>query len=131
MKLGRISTDIEIINFQDPSKSLEFKALIDTAAAYLTLPLAWKEKLGALKNMGKVKVQFSDQKEGIAEVYGPIQLRISNFREIFTEVLFLDMDADQEGRYEPLLGYIPLEQLNAQMDMNAHKLTPLKFVDLK
>ena len=104
---------------------------MDTAAAYLTLPVSWKSRLGNLRRFRTVKTQFADQPQGSADIYGPVLLKIEGFDEISTEVLFLDMVADENGSYEPLLGYIPLEQANAAIDMSSRRLVPLKYVDLK
>jgi len=35
------------------------------------------------------------------------------------------------GRYEPLLGYIILEQSRAAIDMVGHRLVQVKYMDLK
>jgi len=129
--MGRIITPVELQNFLKPEHKLKIRAFVDTAAGYLTLPLAWKEKLGELRSVGEVTTQFADQREGTAEVFGAVLLKIPGFREIITEVLFLEMHPDEDGNYEPLLGYIPLEQANAAVDMQNHKLIPIKYVDLK
>lgn len=51
------------------------------------------------------------------------------------EVLFLPMEPapDRYGnvRYEPLLGYIPLEQSQAAVDLMGHRLIKVPKVDLK
>jgi hypothetical protein len=47
------------------------------------------------------------------------------------EVLFLDMQPDEDGEYEPLVGYIALEQAGAAVDMLGHRLLHVKRVDLK
>ena len=47
-----------------------------------------------------------------------------------TEVVFLDMQPG-DGRYEPLIGYIPLEQSQALVDMTGHRLVHTLRVDLK
>ena len=36
-----------------------------------------------------------------------------------------------EGRYEPLIGYIPLQQAQAVVDMAGHRLAKFGHVDLK
>ena len=108
--MGRIVARASIENLQDSSSKMQVDLLVHTAAAYLTLPLAWKERLGNLRSFGTVRTQFADQKIGTAEVFGPVLLKINGFREINTEVLFLDMQPAENGGYEPLLGYIPLEQ---------------------
>lgn len=65
-----------------------------------------------------------------AEICGPVEIRIEGFDPIFSEVLFLDMNPD-EGEYEPLTGYIILEQSQAAVDVLGHRLLHAKKVDLK
>jgi len=36
-----------------------------------------------------------------------------------------------DGEYEPLIGYIVLEQSLASVDMIGHRLVPIKYMDLK
>jgi len=36
-----------------------------------------------------------------------------------------------EGGYEPLLGYLILEQSQVAVDMVGHRLVPVKYIDLK
>ena len=43
--MGRIVTQIHVSNFEDKSKSIDASALIDTGAAYLTLPTIWMDRL--------------------------------------------------------------------------------------
>jgi len=45
--MGRIVTSVTVGNFSEPEHELRFDALIDTGAYCLTLPRAWKERLGA------------------------------------------------------------------------------------
>lgn len=129
--MGKILAPVTIQNMQDPTQSLRVNAFVDTAAAYLTLPTSWKSRLGNLRRFRTVRIQLADQSHGSAEIYGPVSLRIDGFEEISTEVLFLDMDPDHDGTYEALLGYIPLEQANASVDMVGHRLVALKYVDVK
>ncbi len=55
---------------------------------------------------------------------------IARFRPILTEVLFINMEPE-DGAYEPLIGYIPLEQAQAVVDMVGHRLIKVSRVDLK
>ena len=61
---------------------------------------------------------------------GPVKIQIEGFPPIFGEVMFVDM-APEEGIYEPLLGYIILEQSQAAVDMLGHRLIHVKRMDLK
>ena len=64
------------------------------------------------------------------QVCGPIRLQIEGFPPVFTEVVFAEMQP-QNGDYEPLIGYIPLEQSQAAVDMLGHRLVFVKRLDLK
>ena len=61
---------------------------------------------------------------------GPVRIQIEGFPMVFGEVLFVDMHPS-DGIYEPLLGYIPLEQSQAAVDMLGHRLIHAKRMDLK
>ena len=89
--MGRIVTQIHISNFEDKTKSIDASALIDTGAAYLTLPAIWRDRLGELEKIADVEVEMADQSVKKAGLYGPVRLQISKFRKTFTEVLFLEM----------------------------------------
>jgi len=52
------------------------------------------------------------------------------FRPIFNEVLYIDM-RPEEGGYDPLIGYIVLEQCQAAVDMIGHRLIHVSRMDLK
>ena len=41
------------------------------------------------------------------------------------------MGSADEGEYEPLLGYVILEQAQAAVDMLGHRLVPVKYIDMK
>ena len=128
--MGRIVASVKIDNATDPSKSIRCDALVDTGAAFMVLPSAWRERLGELETMSKVKVETATQELVEAEVCGPVRITVEGFRPIYTEVLFLDMKPG-DGAYEPLIGYIVLEQCQASVDMLGHRLIPSKPVDVK
>jgi hypothetical protein len=130
-QVGRIVTQVKLTNFTDHTKTLSVSALVDTGSAYITLPNVWRESLGNIEELGEVELELADQsvKKGI--VCGPIRVRIGEFRPIAAEVLFLDMESDDDGEYEPLIGYIPLEQAGAAVDMLGHRLVHVKRSDLK
>jgi hypothetical protein len=129
--VGRIVTQVKLTNFTDPTKTLVVSALVDTDSGYITLPNAWRENLGKVEELGEVELELANQsvKKGI--VHGPVRVRIGEFRPIAAEVLFLDMKSDDDGEYEPLIGYIALEQAGAAVDMLGHRLVHVKRVDLK
>ena len=64
------------------------------------------------------------------EVYGPVKIQIEGFHSVHSDVLFIDMEP-ADGKFEPLVGYIPLEQSGAAVDMLGHRLLHIKHFDLK
>jgi len=128
--MGRIVSSVKIANAADPGKSLRCDALVDTGAAYMVLPSAWKDRLGTLESMDQVEVETATQETVPAEICGPVRIQIEGFRSIHSEVLFVEMHPE-DGVYEPLIGYLVLEQSQAAVDMVRHRLIHVKHVDLK
>ena len=64
------------------------------------------------------------------EICGPVEVQIEGFDPVFNEVTFVDSEP-QDGGYEPLLGYILLEQSRAAVDLVGHRLVAVKAFDLK
>ena len=129
--MGRIITQVKIENVFHKENNVEISAMVDTGAAYLTIPSAWKEKFGELEYVEKVEMVTATGAVVEAELRGPVRIRISGFRPIYTEVLFVDMEKDADGGYEPLLGYLPLEQAGVAVDMVGHRLISVKYIDCK
>ena len=129
--MGRIVTQVKLTNFTDSNKTLSLSALVDTGAAYIMLPNAWRDSLGEVEKLAEIDVELVDQSTKKGDVCGPVRARIGEFRPIMAEVLFLDMEPNEEGEYEPLVGYIALEQSSAAVDMLGHRLVHVKRVDLK
>ena len=128
--MGRIIVSASIENGMDSSFRIQSDALVDTGAAYLTLPSAWRERLGQLMHLDTVSVETATQAVVSGDICGPVLLRMGDFRPVATEALFIAMEP-AEGRYEPLIGYIPLEQAQAVVDMAGHRLAKFDRVDLK
>lgn len=128
--MGRIIVAASIENGADPAFRIESDALVDTGAAYLTLPATWRDRLGSLKHLDTVSVETATQAVVSGEICGPVILRMGGFRPVITEALFIEMEP-AEGRYEPLIGYIPLEQAQAVVDLAGHRLAKFDRVDLK
>jgi predicted aspartyl protease len=129
MNMGRIVTSVTIENAADPSKALRCDSLVDTGASLMVLPSAWRDRLGVLKSSTEIEVAAT-QETVTAEVCGPVRIQIEGFRSIFNEVAFVEMNP-ADGEYEPLIGYIVLEQSLAGVDMLGHRLVPIKHLDLK
>ncbi len=128
--MGRIRTPVIVSNPLDESKSLQVDALVDTGASHLVLPLAWKDQLGEMELLETLDLETATQSIIQGEVYGPVRVEIQGFKPIHSDVLFIEM-TPQDGNYEVLLGYIPLEQAGAAVDMLGHRLLHIKHFDLK
>jgi len=129
--MGRIVAQLKLTNFTDPGKALSLSGLVDTGAAYITLPKAWQAALGEMEQLAEIDVEMADQSTKKGCLCGPVRAKLGEFRPIMAEVLFLDMEPDEDGEYEPLIGYIALEQASAAVDMLGHRLVHVKRVDLK
>ena len=130
MNVGRIVASVRIENVLDATKSVTCDALVDTGASHMVLPTAWKERLGQLESTRTVELETATQEILTGEVCGPVRIQIEGFPAVYNEVSFVDMNP-QDGEYEPLIGYIVLEQSQAGVDMLGHRLVPIKYMDLK
>jgi len=130
MNVGRIIASVTIENVGDRSKKLRCDALVDTGASIMVLPSAWKDRLGEFEFSSEIEVETATQNSVKAEVCGPVRIQIEGFRAIFNEVVFIDMKPSG-SQYEPLIGYIVLEQSQAAVDMIGHRLVPVRYSDLK
>ena len=128
--LKRILVSVKIENVRDGSKSLSSNAFVDTEFSLMVLPAAWKDRLGDLESTRTIKLGTATRGTITGEVCGPVKIQIEGFRPIFNEVAFVEMKP-ADGEYEPLIGYIVLEQSQAAVDMLGHRLVPIKHMDLK
>jgi predicted aspartyl protease len=128
--MGRIVSSVTITNIGDPSKNLRCDALVDTGASFMVLPNAWRDRLGDLEAIETISLETATQDTVEGEIRGPVRIQLEGFRPIFNEVLFVEMNPE-DGIYEPLIGYIVLEQSQAGVDMLGHRLIPIKHMDLK
>jgi len=129
--VGCIVAQVEVTNPTDFEKSLVFSAFVDTGAGTLILPSSWKGRLGKFVNEEKVEFVLANNEvvHGIAR--GPVGIRIEGFRRIFDEIMFMDMEPAENGEYQPLFGYVILEQAQVAIDMLGHRLVPVKYIDYK
>ena len=128
--MGRIVTTVDIKNIAESGSSKKLDALVDTGASYITLPLAWKGQFGQFDNEEVIELQTATQEIVKGTICGPAKIKIEGFRVIYSGILFLNMTPD-DGEYEPLLGYIALEQCGAAVDRVGHRLLPVKYMDVK
>lgn len=128
--MGRIVCQVTVENATNGHEALEFSALVDTGASHLTLPTAWKDKLGKLQSLQNVELETANQSTISGEMGGPVKIQIEGFRAVFHEVLFVEMEPN-DGVFEPLVGYIVLESSQAGVDILGHRLVHIKYLDLK
>ncbi|MCY3020459.1 MAG: hypothetical protein NTW87_15675 [Planctomycetota bacterium] len=128
--MGRITCSVTVASVANPSKSIQCDALVDTGAAHLVLPAAWRGRLGSLETLERVTVETATQETVQGEICGPVKIGVEGFRGVYGEVLFLDM-RPQDGQYQPLIGYLVLEAIPAAVDMLGHRLLRVPHVDLK
>ena len=86
--------------------------------------------MGDLEGIATVDLETATQETVEGRICGPVRIQIEGFRPIYNEVLFVDMQPEQ-GEYEPLIGYVILEQSQAAVDTLGHLLVPVKRMDLK
>ena len=129
--MGRIVVQTKVTNLFEEDKSIRCAMLVDTGAGALILPMAWKERLGKFKRSEVVELQLANQEVLRGEACWPVEIRIDGFRPVSNEVVFVEMGSDDEDEYEPLLGYVILEQAQAAVDMLGHRLVPVKYIDMK
>lgn len=129
--MGRIVKRVTIENPNQPEKQIVCNALVDTGAAYMTLPNEWRELLGDVKTVEEVQCATANGATVSGELVAPTVIKIDGFRPVYTEVLFIDMEAGDDESHEPLIGHLPLQHLNVAVDMVGHRLVHAKYIDLK
>jgi len=87
----RIVAPVVITNTIKPECRITCDALVSAGASYMVLPSAWKNKLGGIETVEQIEVELANQTVLCGEICGPIKIQIEGFRQIYTEVLFIDM----------------------------------------
>lgn len=128
--MGRIITPITVRNALHPEREIRCDVLVDTGTSALILPSAWKDRLGPFPDPQVARTETADQRIISGERCGPVRIQIEGFQPIYNEVIFMEMQP-REGCFEPLLGYVILEQSQATVDMIGHRLVPVNYLDLK
>ncbi|MCB2262408.1 MAG: retropepsin-like domain-containing protein [Candidatus Thiosymbion ectosymbiont of Robbea hypermnestra] len=129
--MGRIVVPVRITNLFDEDKSIQCEMFVDTGAGALILPTAWKARLGEFKRSEPVELQLANQEVVRGEACWPVEIKIEGFRPVANEVIFVDMGLSEDNGYEPLLGYVILEQAQVAVDMLGHRLVPVRYIDMK
>ena len=123
--MGRIVVSVDIQNVASPQHSREINALVDTAVGHLVLPNAWRDRFGSFDVEEEIETETAAQEVGTGLACGPARIRIGGFRVIHGEVLFVEM-TPVEGKFEPLLGHIPLGQCGAAVDFIGQRILSVK-----
>jgi predicted aspartyl protease len=126
--MGKIIVNVVVSNISNDQNKISFDALVDTGATFLTLPSIWKTKLGDLEVLEEVELELATGEIASGEICGPVRIKIGEFRTIIGEVLFMKMEADCDGNYEPLISYLPLAAIPAGVDMLNHRLFKVKAI---
>ena len=125
--MGRIIAQTKVTNLTDESKSVQCGMFVDTGAAALILPAAWRDKLGSFPREEQVGLVLANGEVVQGSACAPVEIQIEGFRPVVNEVMFVET----EGEGEPLLGYVILEQAQAAVDMLGHRLVPVQYMDMK
>lgn len=125
-KMGLVYADIELISgddlvlhrrgflTKDKIKSIKVNALVDSGSYMLVINEHIKEQLDL--HVQEVQVaRLADDTEVRAEVVGPIEIRFENRRANVDAIVF-------PGNVEPLLGAIPMEDLDVVIDLKQQRL---------
>ena len=129
--MGRIIAQTKVTNLFDEDKFIRCGMFVDTGAGALILPSAWKERLGEFRRSEAVELLLANRDVVRGEACGPVEIRIEGFRPVLNEVTFVEMESGEDDEYEPLLGYVILEQAQAAVDMLGHRLVPVRYIDMK
>jgi hypothetical protein len=129
--MGRIVAQVEISNPLAEGQSIVCSMFVDTGAAAVMLPTAWKDRLGKFLHQESVDLVLANGGVITGEACGPAGIQIEGFRKIFNEVMFMEMDKENGDEYQPLLGYVALEQSQVAIDMLGHRLVPVQYVDCR
>jgi clan AA aspartic protease len=114
MKMGVFKSEITLRNPVHPElKSLKVAALVDTGALHLCLPEHLVLQL-KLKELEKREVTLADGRKRLASYVGPLEITFEK-RHCFVGAMVLGN--------EPLLGAIPLEDMDLIVDSAKRRLT--------
>jgi predicted aspartyl protease len=125
--MGRTQVDVEVENYDDIAlrkaagnghrkvRKVKVRALADTGSALLCLHQDTIRALG----LGNVKVSRVRTANGDVDrrIYGPVRITILG-RQCFGEIMEIP------DKVSPLLGYIPLENLDLVVDPKKRKVIP-------
>ena len=112
--MGIVHADIELANARlDDLAPMTVSALVDSGALHLCIPrhVANQLKLEVLDQRG---VTFADGREVTVDYVGPVRVKFANRQCMVGALVFGD---------EPLLGAIPMEDMDLVIHPGRHSLT--------
>jgi predicted aspartyl protease len=127
--MGRIPVDVEISNNRDVENSLSghldaakvrrktIRAIVDSGATRLVLPLSLVKELGLPLKKNKIKVRYADGRKGLRSEVGAVLLRLQGREDVFSAVV-------EPKRDTALIGAIVLEDLDFLVDCTKLRLVP-------
>ena len=74
--MGRIVAHLRIASLLEPEMQLSCDALVDTGAAHMVLPNAWRDKLGNLRVVREIDCETATQDLVKGQVCGPVEIQI-------------------------------------------------------
>lgn len=125
-KVGLVYADIELISGDDLAlhrrgflpegeiKRMTVSALVDSGSYMLVVNDHIKAQLD-LPVLGEQTARLADETEVRVEVVGPVEIRFENRRATVDAILF-------HGNVEPLLGVIPMEDMDVIVDPKQQRL---------
>jgi clan AA aspartic protease len=125
-KMGFTYADIELVSVddlvlhrhgfltEDRIKRMRVAALVDSGAHTLVVNDHIKQQLD-LPVLEERTVRFANESEVRAQIVGPVEIRFEN-RRTTTEAILLP------GNVEPLLGVIPMEDMDVVVDPKQQRL---------
>lgn len=124
--MGFVRASLELINASDISnfeggfipeeniRKMQITALVDSGSVMMAINETVKEQLG-LKVRDRRKVELADGTVRELEVVGPIEVRFENRMSTVNAMVL-------PGNQEPLLGAIPMEEMDVLIHPNKERL---------
>ena len=114
--MGKVVARIKLTSFDDPGKTKEIDAIVDTGATMLVLPAEIIAELG-LRKIREVKVRYANNTQQTKGIYGVATLEVQGRSGNFDVV-------EEEPGTRALVGQIVLEELDLVVDLKGKRLIP-------
>jgi predicted aspartyl protease len=126
--MGRVTVEVEVINFADTVRAkdgtiqldqirrVRAKGIVDTGASWLVLPKTVADQLG-IPPTSKVQVTYADRRRSMRPVLEGVQLEVLGRHGLFRAIV-------EPKREDVLIGAIVLEDLDLIVDCVTQTLQP-------